>query len=97
VEIDVKDTGIGIPEKDLPHIFEKFYRTDQPAARQERGTGLGLAIVKGIIDAHGGEIRIKSTPGSGTTFTIRLPQNGPRTKSPQDPTHSHAGQAPLLL
>ncbi len=97
VEIDVKDTGIGIPEKDLPHIFEKFYRTDQPAARQERGTGLGLAIVKGIIDAHGGEIRIKSTPGSGTTFTIRLPQNGPRTKSPQDLTHSHAGQAPLLL
>ncbi len=80
VEIDVKDTGIGIPEKDLPRIFEKFYRADQPAARQERGTGLGLAIVRGIVDAHGGEIRVQSTVNSGTTFTIRLPQNGARTK-----------------
>ncbi len=74
MEVEVQDNGIGIPEADQKRIFEKFYRTDQADVRRERGTGLGLAIVKGIVDAHGGGIRVESQVGSGSTFTIRLPR-----------------------
>ncbi|MDA0746159.1 MAG: ATP-binding protein [bacterium] len=71
--IKIKDTGIGIPEKDLPRIFEKFYRTDHPAARKEKGTGLGLAIVQGIVAAHGGHLNVSSEVNKGSTFSIHLP------------------------
>jgi signal transduction histidine kinase len=69
----VRDTGEGIPYRDLPHIFERFYVADRSRARESGGAGLGLAIVKGIVDAHGGSISAESTLGSGTAITIRLP------------------------
>jgi len=75
VEVMVSDTGIGIPQQDIPRIFEKFYRADDPDARQERGTGIGLAVVRGIIDAHGGNVRVQSTRSQGATFLIRLPRS----------------------
>lgn len=69
----VRDTGEGIPYRDLPHIFERFYVVDRSRTRGSGGAGLGLAIVKGIVDAHGGSISAESMLGRGTSFTIRLP------------------------
>jgi len=69
----VRDTGVGIPYRDLPRIFERFYVVDRSRTRMSGGAGLGLAIVKGIIDAHGGTISAESMLGSGTSFTIRIP------------------------
>ncbi|HEV7179155.1 MAG TPA: ATP-binding protein, partial [Candidatus Baltobacteraceae bacterium] len=71
--IRVRDTGVGIPYRNLPHIFERFYVVDRSRTRMSGGAGLGLSIVKGIVDAHGGAISAESMLGSGTTFTIRLP------------------------
>ena len=73
VEISVADQGIGIPERDLERIFERFYRVDPARSRATGGTGLGLAIVKHVTSAHGGEVRVLSTEGAGSTFTLRLP------------------------
>ena len=73
VVLEVRDTGAGIPEAQLPYIFEKFYQADNQAAASQRGTGLGLAIAREIVDAHRGSISVESTPGVGTTFTILLP------------------------
>jgi two-component system phosphate regulon sensor histidine kinase PhoR len=69
----VRDTGVGIPYRDIPHIFERFYVVDRSRTRESGGAGLGLAIVKGIIDAHGGTVSTESMLGSGTVFTVRLP------------------------
>jgi two-component system, OmpR family, phosphate regulon sensor histidine kinase PhoR len=69
----VRDTGVGIPYRDLPHIFERFYVVDRSRTRESGGAGLGLAIVKGIVEAHGGTVATESMLGSGTVFTIRLP------------------------
>lgn len=76
LKVDVEDTGIGIPEKDIPRIFERFYRVDKGRSRELGGTGLGLAIVKHIIQVHNGKIWVKSTPGKGTTYSFVLPFNG---------------------
>ena len=70
----VADTGIGIEPADLPHVFERFYRADR--ARGRDGTGLGLAIAKAIVGRHGGTIEVASTPGRGSTFSVRLPLAG---------------------
>ncbi|MDP2683280.1 MAG: ATP-binding protein [Deltaproteobacteria bacterium] len=75
LKVDVEDTGIGIPEKDIPRIFERFYRVDKGRSRDLGGTGLGLAIVKHIIQAHNGKIWVKSIPGKGTTYSFVLPFN----------------------
>lgn len=74
VEIAVSDRGIGIAEGDQDRIFERFYRADPARARRTGGTGLGLSIVKHAVQRHGGEVRVWSRPGRGSTFTIRLPQ-----------------------
>ena len=73
VEIAVTDRGIGIAEGDQERVFERFYRADQARSRRTGGTGLGLAIVKHAVQRHGGEVRLWSRPGRGSTFTIRLP------------------------
>ncbi len=71
--IGVKDTGLGIPEADLPHIFEKFYRVNTAIHREQEGTGLGLSIIQVIVQEHGGTVRVDSVEGQGSTFTIQLP------------------------
>ena len=72
--IKVADSGIGIPEADWDHIFERFYRVDKARSRATGGTGLGLAITKSIISLHHGAIRVHSVEGEGTTFTVRIPR-----------------------
>lgn len=71
--IEVRDTGIGVAEKDLLHVFERFYRADQARSRETRGSGLGLSIAKWIAESHDGSIELLSQPGHGTKVTIRLP------------------------
>lgn len=73
VEVYVRDTGAGIPADDLPRLFERFYRVDKARSRDLGGTGLGLAIVKHLVRAHGGEVRVESQLGQGSTFVFTLP------------------------
>jgi two-component system phosphate regulon sensor histidine kinase PhoR len=72
-DIEITDTGIGIPAEHHAHLFERFYRVDKARSRELGGTGLGLAIVKHIVQAHGGRLEITSTLGEGTTVTVVLP------------------------
>ncbi|GBC60262.1 two-component sensor histidine kinase [Desulfonema ishimotonii] len=73
IEIIAEDTGIGIAAADLPHVFERFYRCDP--SRSRAGTGLGLSLARAIATAHGGTIRVTSTPGRGSVFTVALPRS----------------------
>jgi two-component system phosphate regulon sensor histidine kinase PhoR len=72
IRVNVSDTGIGIPAKDLPRIFERFYRVDAARSRELGGTGLGLSIVKHIVQGHGGAVSVESVPGKGSTFAFIL-------------------------
>ena len=73
--VTVEDNGIGIPEEDQDHIFERFYRVDKSHSREIGGTGLGLAIARNAVILHRGAIRVHSAEGEGTTFTVRIPLN----------------------
>jgi two-component system, OmpR family, phosphate regulon sensor histidine kinase PhoR len=77
VELDVADSGIGIPRDDLPRVFERFYRVDKARSREMGGTGLGLSIVKHLIQSIGGQITVDSRVGEGTRFTVQLPRYRP--------------------
>ena len=77
VEISVTDQGIGIPADEIDRIFERFYRVDPARHRSTGGTGLGLSIVKHVAASHGGEVRVWSVEGQGSTFTLTLPQHLP--------------------
>jgi len=79
IELSVTDQGIGIPERDLERIFERFYRVDPARSRVTGGTGLGLAIVKHVTAAHGGKVTVTSRESAGSTFTLRLPARPGRT------------------
>ena len=70
--VNIADDGIGIDEKDIPRIFERFYRTDKSRSRDRGGTGLGLAIVKHVIEAHNQTITVRSKPGNGSVFSFTL-------------------------
>jgi len=71
----IKDQGIGIPEKEIPYIFEKMYRASNSEKISVKGTGLGLYIASQIVKAHGGQIKVKSVVDKGTAFTVILPKN----------------------
>jgi signal transduction histidine kinase len=73
VKLDVEDHGIGIPRNEQHKIFDKFYRVCDPLCHENKGSGLGLSLVRHIVDAHGGEVSVESTPGKGSTFSIVLP------------------------
>jgi len=74
VEIAVTDQGVGIAEADLDRVFERFFRSDPARSRHTGGSGLGLSIVKHVVQNHGGEVRLWSQMGNGSTFTMRLPE-----------------------
>jgi signal transduction histidine kinase len=74
ITVRVSDTGSGIPEEDLPNLFDRFYRVNKDRSRATGGSGLGLAISKQIVDLHGGSLSVESEVGVGSTFDVRLPK-----------------------
>lgn len=81
IQLSIIDSGIGIPEKDLPHIFERFYQVESHLTRKHGGMGLGLSVAKMMIEMHGGNIKARSIPGKGSNFTISLPVDSSNAES----------------
>jgi two-component system, OmpR family, sensor histidine kinase SenX3 len=94
VELVVTDHGVGIPAAEVDRIFERFYRVDPARARATGGTGLGLSIVKHVAATHGGEVRVWSVPGQGSTFTLALPALALEPSTPSGPEHVSVGAEP---
>jgi two-component system sensor histidine kinase SenX3 len=90
VEVEVRDHGMGIPQRDLERIFERFYRVDRARSRETGGTGLGLAIVRHVVSNHRGEVKVRSREGQGSRFTLRLPAHS-ATPQAVPTTHEEAG------
>jgi two-component system sensor histidine kinase SenX3 len=86
----VSDQGVGIPSSDLERVFERFYRVDRARSRETGGTGLGLSIVKHIASIHGGDVRVWSVEGQGSTFTVRLPLRLEPASGPASPAREEA-------
>jgi signal transduction histidine kinase len=82
VILSVRDTGIGIPPEDRDRIFDAFEQVDSSYARQKQGTGLGLALTRRLVSLHGGDIRVESVVGEGSTFSVRLPRDASESGSP---------------
>jgi two-component system OmpR family sensor kinase len=78
--VEVEDHGIGVPDQEKRHVFDRFFRGIDPRVRETRGAGIGLALVKHAAEAHGGRVEVLDTPGGGATFRIVMPlaQNGGR-------------------
>ena len=90
--LSVADTGVGIPAHALERVFDRFYQVEPGSGRARGGTGLGLSIAKQLVELHGGQIGVTSTPGSGTTFTFTLPLAGPDEPVPAvEPATQAAG------
>ena len=93
-EIEVRDTGPGMPDEEARRVFERFYRVDPARTRTSGGSGLGLSIVAAIVAAHGGTVSATSSPGSGMVVTVRLPmtsvQSGPKPVLVGEPPESAA-------
>lgn len=85
VEVWVRDDGSGIASEDLPYLWDPFWQPDRDRQARQEGAGLGLAIVKGIVEAHGGEVRVRSTPGEGSRFAFTLPRSGAPATPPLPP------------
>jgi signal transduction histidine kinase len=92
VEIDVVDSGVGIPADDLPRVFERFYRSDKSRGREHGHSGLGLAIVREIAEAHGGSVEAMSHSGAGTTFRLTLPRVPQAAESQEMPATAEASE-----
>jgi len=92
-ELSVQDTGIGIPQGDLPRIFERFYRVDRSRTSSSGGIGLGLAIVRHVAINHGGDVEVESMEGEGSTFTLRLPMQAGATDG-EAPEPAAGGSVP---
>jgi len=91
VEISVRDHGVGIPQRDLNRVFERFYRVDRARSRATGGTGLGLSIVRHVVTNHDGEIVVRSMEGEGSTFLLRLPVGTtPSAETPMAPARPPA-------
>jgi signal transduction histidine kinase len=90
--LKVTDTGIGIQSENLHRIFDPFWQVEQKATRRATGTGLGLTVTKRLANLLGGDVDVTSTPGEGTTFTVRLPVKAPHIASiPERSTKLRAG------
>ncbi|MER3399538.1 MAG: hypothetical protein C4313_00135 [Thermoflexus sp.] len=101
IQVEVSDTGIGIPPEALPRIFERFYRVDDPRVQETPGTGLGLSIVKALVEMHGGRIEVESEVGRGSTFRFTLPIAPEAARPTPEPAALPGpradGQGPILI